>query len=123
MTMRADAGMRVCGDRGAAAVLAVTLSAAILLCVTAAVAGGRLLVDHRRAAVAADLAALAGAAAVQHGLDGCSAAERIAARNDAVVSGCRVTGEEVLVTVRVASVRLLGRSVRPRADARAGPVG
>ncbi len=109
-------------ERGAAALLAVTLAVAVLLCTAAAVLGGRLLADHRRAAAAADLAALAGAAAVQRGLDGCPAAQRVAAANDAVVTACRVDGEEVRLAARTDSLRLLGRLVRPTAEARAGPV-
>ena len=110
-------------ERGTAALLAITLATALLLCVAAAVTGGRLLADQRRAAVAADLAALAGAGAVQRGIAGCAAAERVAGLNGAVVTRCRVDGEEVLLTARTDSVRLLGRLVRPSAEARAGPVG
>ena len=109
-------------ERGAAALLAVTFALVVLLCTAAAVLGGRLLADQRRAAAAADLAALAGAAAVQRGLGGCSAAERVAAANDAVLTACRVDGEEVRLAARTDSVRLLGGLVRPTAEARAGPV-
>lgn len=109
-------------ERGAAALLAVTLSVVLLLCTTAAVVAGRLLIDQRRAAVAADLAALAGAAGVQRGLEGCVQAHRVAAANGAVLTSCRVRGQEVRVTVTVASARFLGRSFRPRGEARAGPV-
>ena len=109
-------------ERGAATLLAVTLAVVVLLCTAAAVLGGRLLADQRRAAVAADLAALAGALAVQRGLDGCPAAQRVAAANDAVVIACRVDGEEVRLAARTDSLRLLGRRVQPTAEARAGPV-
>ena len=111
------------GERGTATPLAAVLAAAVLVCTGAAVTGGRLLTDQRRAAVAADLAALAGAAAVQRGADGCPAAARVAVANSAVVTRCRVAGEEVHLEVRTESVRLFGRLVRPRAEARAGPVG
>jgi secretion/DNA translocation related TadE-like protein len=110
------------GEHGAAALIAVTLAVALLLCTTAAVVAGRLLTDHRRAAAAADLAALAGAAAVQQGLDGCPQARRVAAANGAVLTHCRIDGQDVRITVRTESARLLGRLVRVRADARAGPV-
>jgi secretion/DNA translocation related TadE-like protein len=109
-------------ERGAATLVAVTLAVALLLCTTAAVLAGRLLSDQRRAAAAADLAALAGAAAVQRGLDGCPPAQRVAAANGAVLTACRVEGQEVRLTVRTESVRLLGGLLRPRAEARAGPV-
>ena len=107
---------------GSATPLAAVLAAAVLVCTGTAVTGGRLLTDQRRAAVAADLAALAGAAAVQRGADGCPAAAPVAVANGAVVTRCRVDGEDVHLEVRTTSVRLLGRLVRPRAEARAGPV-
>jgi secretion/DNA translocation related TadE-like protein len=109
-------------EDGAAALVAVTLAVVLLLCTTAAVLGGRLLTDQRRAAAAADLAALAGAAAVQRGLDGCPHAQRVAVANEAVLTHCRVDGQEVRLTVPTESVRFLGRLVRPRAEARAGPI-
>ena len=109
-------------ERGTAAVFALVLAAAALLCTATVVVGGRLLVDQRRAAAAADLAALAGAAAVQLGSSGCPAAARVAAANEASVAACSTEGEEVHVVVRTTSVRWLGRLVRPRAEARAGPV-
>jgi secretion/DNA translocation related TadE-like protein len=101
----------------------VALSAAVLVCTSTAVVGGRLLADQRRAAAAADLAALAGAAAVQRGSSGCAAAEQVAVANGAIVTSCRVDGEQVRIGVRTDSVRLLGRLARPRAEARAGPTG
>ena len=110
-------------ERGAAALLAVVLCSAVLVCTMTAVVGGRLLTDHRRAAAAADLAALAGAAAVQRGASGCPAAEQVADANGAVVTACSVDGQVVRVAVRTDSVRFLGRLARPRAEARAGPVG
>jgi secretion/DNA translocation related TadE-like protein len=113
---------RTHGECGTATILAVVLCGAVLVCTSVAVAGGRLLADHRRAAAAADLSALAGAAAVQRGASGCPAAEEVAAANEAVLVGCRVDGEEVQVEVRTDSVRWLGQLARPRAEARAGPV-
>jgi secretion/DNA translocation related TadE-like protein len=109
-------------ERGAAALLAVTLGVVLLLCTTAAVVAGRLLVDARRVASAADLAALAGAAAVQRGLDGCSQAQRVAAANGAVLTDCRIDGQVVRLAARTDSARFLGRLFRPSAEARAGPV-
>ena len=114
---------RTSDEAGTATLLVVTLAAAVLVCTLSAVVGGRLLSDQRRAAAAADLAALAGAAAVQRGSDGCSAAEHVAAANGAVLTECRARGDEVRVAVRTDSVRFLGRQARPRAEARAGPVG
>ena len=118
----ADSRRGTARERGSATPLAAVMAAAVLVCTGTAVTGGRLLTDQRRAAVAADLAALAGAAAVQRGADGCPAAVRVAVANGALVTRCRVDGEEVHLEVRTESVRLLGRLVRPRAEARAGPV-
>jgi secretion/DNA translocation related TadE-like protein len=109
-------------ERGAASVLAVALCVALLLCSLVAVVAGRLLTDQRRVAAAADLAALAGAAAVQRGLSGCLQAQRVASANGALVTACRVDGQEVRLTVETDSARFLGRTVRPTAEARAGPV-
>ena len=113
---------RRAGEEGAAALLAVTLAAAVLLCTTVAVMTGMLLADQRRAAAAADLAALAGAGAVQRGLAGCPQAQQVATANGAVLTECRVDGQQVRLAVRIESARVLGRLVRPRAEARAGPV-
>lgn len=110
------------GEAGAATVVAVTLGCVLVVVTLAATALGRLLVDHRRAAMAADLAALAGAGAVQRGADGCAAAQGNADVNEAQVLTCVVRGEEVRVSVRVGSFAVLGQVVSPRAWARAGPV-
>ena len=102
--------------------VAVVLLGALTVVTLASVVLGRLLVDQRRAAAAADLAALAGAAAVQRGGEGCPAARATATDNGARLERCRVQGEEVRVTARVPSPPLLGRVVVLRAVARAGPV-
>lgn len=109
-------------EGGAAAVVGTVLLAALVAVTLAAMMLGRVLVDHRRAAVGADLAALAGAAAVQRAADGCAAARATAARNGTVLDRCAVEGEEVRVSVRLASPSLPGRVVVLRATARAGPV-
>jgi secretion/DNA translocation related TadE-like protein len=103
--------------------------AGLLLVVSLVAAGlGRLLVDPRRAAAAADLAALAGAAALQQSGDGCAAAHRTAAANGARLVGCRVSGDHVVVRSFVAppeAAGLLGlvlRAVRVEAEAHGGPV-
>jgi secretion/DNA translocation related TadE-like protein len=102
-----------------------TVVLAGLLCVVAllGVAIGGLLVGHRRAAAAADLAALAGAGAQQQGRSGWGAARATAAANDARLTGCSVRGGTVTVEV-VRDVRsAFGRTVRVSSRARAGPVG
>lgn len=108
-------------DRGSA-VPFVTACLGLVLLVGAALGVVESMVDdHRRAQSAADLAALAAAAAVQTGGDGCSAGGRIAAANGAALAGCTVSGMDVSVTVRVAGPRWLGSSGDLEARARAGP--
>lgn len=113
--------MRRGSDRGAATVLVVTVSG-LLLMIGLAVAGVMsVVVAHRGAQSAADLAALAGAQAVVGGRDACPAAETIAQANRVRLSECVVLGTDVVVHVT--------RSVRPgfglafdlTASARAGP--
>lgn len=104
-------------DRGSATVWA-TLVATVL----GAVFGGVLLlgqavVARHRAAAAADLAGLAAAASWAHGPEAaCATAGRVARAQGAVLSGCRVEGEAVEVTARVAA-----GAFTPSIRARAGP--
>ena len=113
--------LRTRGERGLAAPAAVALAGLLVLLTGLSVSGGRLLLDPRRAAVAADLAALAAATAVQHGEDACSEAARVARLNHAALVGCSVRGEVVAVEVEVSARVLLGHQVVLRASARAGP--
>ena len=75
---------------------------------------------HRRAQSAADLAALAGAGALQDGGDPCHQASAIARRNGATLRGCEVDGWNVAVRV-AATVRLPGSPMELEARGRAGP--
>lgn len=115
-------------ERGLAAPLVVTLAALLLVLALLAGGLGRLLVDQRRAAVAADLAALAGAGALQLGREPCGSARQTAQANGATVVRCVVSGQEVVVGAAVRSsgfaglLRWAGRSVSVEAEARAGPV-
>lgn len=82
---------------------------------------GAALVERRRAQSAADLAAVAGAAALQHGSDVCARAADIAGRNEAELVGCAVSGRRITVRVRGhVDVPVLG-DVPVTARARAGP--
>jgi secretion/DNA translocation related TadE-like protein len=82
---------------------------------------GGVLAERRQAESAADLAALAGAAAVQHGRDGCARAGVIAGRNGADLTACSVSGRRVTVRVRrEVELPVLGE-VPVTARARAGP--
>jgi secretion/DNA translocation related TadE-like protein len=85
----------------------------------AVVAGA--LVAVRRAQSAADLAALAGAAAASRGHDACEAARRVAGRNGALLESCEAVGRDVLVRVVSRGPTLMGRTVTVREQARAGP--
>ncbi|MBQ0979079.1 Rv3654c family TadE-like protein [Micromonospora sp. M61] len=76
----------------------------------------------QRAAVAADLGALAGAV---QALDGdavaCASAADIVGRNAGRLVGCRLDGLDVLVTVEVAFTPLPGLTRAVTSTARAGP--
>lgn len=109
-------------DAGSATVLVLPLVGVVaLLAVLLSVLGG-LVVAQRRAGAAADLAALAGAASLQRGGDGCSAAAQTADRNGVELSACAVMAAEVRVWVAATVPGPWGRSWTVRAHARSGPV-
>lgn len=107
-------------QRGVASILGTALIG-VLVSVSVAVTGGVAVVAaHRSAQSAADLAALAGAGALQQGADPCSAAADVARANRTILRGCRVDGWNVAVVV-VSRARLpIGRVDLP-ARANAGP--
>lgn len=108
-------------ERGSATVLALTVVGALGLAglLLAFVAG--VLVAQRRVEAAADLAAVAGASALQRGGDGCAEARLVARRNGAEAVTCHALGTELRVTVRAGTAALLGRSLTVSGQARAGP--
>ena len=116
-------------EDGSAAVLVTVLAGFLVVAaVTGSVVGG-LFVGHRRAAVAADLAALAAAETlVPDGVPSsaqvpaCSEAARIGEANGARVTGCVVQGREVVVTAAVDVPNPLGGRWAVSGTARAGPV-
>jgi secretion/DNA translocation related TadE-like protein len=108
-------------ERGAASPVVLGLAVALVLLSLVLVAVGHLLVERRRAAAGADLAALAGAVELQHRRPACPAAAANARSNDVELTACRVEGERVRVTTRVMT-RLLGREFFLTARAHAGPV-
>jgi len=115
-------------DRGAATILAIAMAGVLLLVGAASGVVGALVVAHRRAQAGADLAALAGAAALSGRLgsgggDPCARAARTAHDNGARLTSCQVEGTEVRVQVRVAGPRWLGQRDDLWAAARAGPAG
>lgn len=111
------------GEAGAASVAAAAMVAVLLTVTGGGFLLGSVVIARHQAQSVADLAALAGAAAIPAGPQAaCTASERLAAamtRADGV--GCAVDGLDVVVTVTVA---LPGRRLgQVRATARAGPSG
>jgi secretion/DNA translocation related TadE-like protein len=80
-----------------------------------------MVVAHRLAQSAADLAALAGAQAAIRGEDGCAVAARVAADNGARVTACAADGRTVQVSVTTPGPRWLGQTGDLSARSRAGP--
>jgi secretion/DNA translocation related TadE-like protein len=84
------------------------LMVAVMLVVTVVgltvVVGVGYVVGAHRVRVAADLAALSGAAAVQMGEDACAAARRIAAGNNARLTACKILGDQIEFVVQVTVV-------------------
>jgi secretion/DNA translocation related TadE-like protein len=109
------------GERGAVTVLTVAMLGMLLLLTAALAVGEAMVVAHRRAQSAADLAALAGAQAIQQAQDPCGAASAVAAANDAVVTGCAVDAYDVTISAQVAGPRWLGSHADFDAEAKAGP--
>jgi secretion/DNA translocation related TadE-like protein len=97
-----------------------------LVLVAAGLAGamiGAARLARQQAAVAADLAALAGAARVFDGPGpACERAAELAARNGGRLAGCVVEGLQVAVTVEVVVLPFVGVDRPAVAHARAGPV-
>lgn len=116
-------GTRRPDQRGAATILVVSMAGLLLFVGVGLASAAALVVDHRRAQSAADLAALAGAGALGEGADGCAAAGVVADRNGAAVVKCAQSGRTVQVEVLVDGPVLLGRSTSLDASARAGPAG
>jgi secretion/DNA translocation related TadE-like protein len=113
---------RIGEERGAAALLAVAMGGVLLLVAAALGVAAALVVDHRRAQSAADLAALAGAAAIGRGDQPCAAAGEVAGLNGADLRDCSTSGLTVTVRVRIEGPQWLGKGVGDlEAIARAGP--
>lgn len=110
-------------ERGAATVIAVALIGVLVSFGFGCAGAGSVVVAHRRAQAAADLAALAAAGARERGEDSCAAARGIARRNGTRLSSCSVQGDDVVVGVHAVTVPLLGQRYVLAARARAGPAG
>lgn len=117
MTVRCDEQRR--GDDGAATILVVAMAGVLMFVTMGLAAAGGLVTAQRRAQSAADLTALAAAAALD--LDACAEALRTATANAAALDSCEVDGTDVRVTVSVAGPTVPGRDLRVSAEARAGP--
>jgi secretion/DNA translocation related TadE-like protein len=108
-------------ERGTATILAVSLASVLMLLGLAAAWVGAVVAEHRAAQSAADLAALAGAQAIQAGQSPCVAVGHVARANAAQATRCSVVGADVWVTVQVHAPALLGRSPTVTGRAHAGP--
>jgi secretion/DNA translocation related TadE-like protein len=113
--------MRRRDDRGAATLLVLAMAGVLLLVGAALGVVVAMVRAHRTAQSAADLAALAGAQAVQRGGDACVRAAEIARANGAHLSACSPRGSVVTVQVTVAGPHWLGQRADLSAQARAGP--
>jgi secretion/DNA translocation related TadE-like protein len=107
-------------ERGVAVVMVLGLAMVLVTVAVVSVGTVAIVLAHRRAQVAADLAVLAGAAALQRGADACGAVAGIAARHDARVTSCVVEGRAVTAVTAVDLPAVLGGQALP-ARARAGP--
>jgi secretion/DNA translocation related TadE-like protein len=102
-------------------VLALPLLGALTVAAVLLAYVGGALTTRRKVAAAADLAALAGAAELRTGGDGCAAAATVAARNGGTLGPCTVHGLDLSVTVTARTAPMLGRRLVVSARARAGP--
>ncbi|WP_332881108.1 Rv3654c family TadE-like protein [Actinomyces gaoshouyii] len=116
-------GRRLAGERGEGTVLMVGVIG-VLLAITLGLSG---LMGAEgaagRARTAADMAALAGATALNSIVapgDPCAAVQRLASANGATLDSCRVEGGDVVVGASV-DANILGVPRQARARARAGP--
>lgn len=110
-------------ERGAVTVLAVAMLGVLLLLTAGLGVAEAMVVAHRRAQAAADLAALAGAKALRAAQDPCTAGGTIARANGATLASCRIEGADVIVDVSVPGPAWLGQRGSLEAQARAGPAG
>ena len=90
-------------DRGVATVLGIALAFVVMASGLVVLAVVALTVGHQRAAVAADLAALAAAA------HGCDVAEQVARAQGAISVACSLQGSDAVVTVALPAPEMLGR--------------
>jgi secretion/DNA translocation related TadE-like protein len=104
--------------RGAATLLVIAMAGVLMLVAGALGVAEAMVVAHRHAQAAADLAALAGA---QQPDDPCGSAGAAASANGARLLSCQAVGRDVRVVVAVSGPRWLGQDADLTARARAGP--
>ena len=115
---------RPAGERGSGTVLVLGVIGVLLALAVGVAALIRAQAAAGRARLAADLAALGGATALNSitaPADPCAVAGGVARANGAALSSCAVTGEDVVVEAAV-RVQVLGVDRTATAAARAGPV-
>ena len=115
---------RLAGERGSGTVLVLGVIGVLLALAVGVAALIRAQAAAGRARLAADLAALGGATALNSitaPADPCAVAGGVARANGAVLGSCAVTGEDVVVEA-VVRVQVLGMDRTATAAARAGPV-
>ena len=109
-------------DQGSATLYGLIAIILVTLVGMAGVLLGYAVVGRHRAAAAADLAALAGAAqAVDGSVPACAVVREVATANGAAVSGCRLDGLIIDVVIEVRLPVLFGVPVVAHSRARAGP--
>ena len=114
-------------ERGSASVLMVGVMAVVVTLTSAALVIAGYATSYHQAREAADLSALSGAAAFEHGRDACAQARQTARQNGARVDRCGLVGNAIdfVVTVRVsvtARTRVPQLPKQVAAEAHAGPV-
>ncbi len=109
------------GETGAATLLVLAMAGVLLLVGSALGVVQAMVVAHRKAQAAADLAALAGASAAAHGRQPCTAAADLARLNGGRLERCEESAGNVTVEVVVTGPRWLGQQGDLTAEARAGP--
>jgi len=98
--------MRRGRDRGAATILALSIIGALLSLTAGGLIVGSVVLASHRARLAADLGALAGAAAVQDGSSAsaaCAVAEKVAHANGAGTQACSLHDADLEIRVAVAA--------------------
>ncbi|MFJ6198826.1 Rv3654c family TadE-like protein [Micromonospora sp. NPDC092111] len=110
-------------DRGGATVLLLAVGMVFVLVGVFGAAIGAARVARHQARVGADFGALAAAGQVLRGTEvACATAGEFAQANGGRLTGCRVDGLDVVVTVEVAVTPLPGLRRAATVTARAGPV-